>query len=1078
MADNLLFRTHPHMNANRVKLLLPWIIKGVRDWWFDHVLGPVKSNLPRIFAFNILYVVSGILGKAILFSSGQIALVWPPSAIALAALLLFGCGFWLWLVPGAIFLAFTDSQPVGFFTATSAVGNIAVPVLCTLLLQRLGKFETSLSRLKDVILYVFVACLAGGAVTGLFNVLGSRLWEGGSFANIIFAVLSHWVPNSIACLIIAPFVLSWCSPDSERLTPSQLLECFICSVGLFIATFISFNSWYSPGLENFPLAYLPYPFLLWGALRFGPRGASAGTLLVSIMAINELLEGRGPFYTGAEKQSLMLIGSYITTLATSNLLLAGAATERKHAQRTISQGEERYRGIVTDQSQLVCRFQVDGKLTFVNEAYCQFYGKTREQLLGTPFLPFIEAEQRQITLNYFESLPPEDPVISYDIKMLSVDGDSIWQRCTLRRLLDENKATLEFQAVMQDISDRKQIEERLRKSEEVFQIVANNISDLIAVTDEEGKRSFNSRSYQPLLGEPESLVGSYAFDQIHPEDRERMKQVFRETLRTGVGRRVQFRFLMNNGTVRYLESQGFYVSGEHGRPGQVITISRDITERRQLETEIRHAKEVAETAIRTRAKLVGSLSGELRTQLDLIVGVAETMLKEAVLEQHADQARTILDTARRLLTNVEDLTTESTAEGASGELTRTAFQLPPILNELQNSHKALTTEKQIRFLVESQSSLPELFADQLKFKSVLQTLVGAAFQFAGQGGRVVLQAGLPRDVQPSETRRHLRISLVATQDEAPENAPAVFTPDAPEVIAAPTRKLVDLHHGRVRSETAPDGKRRAFHLEMPVDLRQAPASADEDVLKPLVVMIGPRPDENLRRFLLEAGYDVKPLSEDVDVPVHVKSLSPYAVAVAPDCAWHKRSVIVQQLGQHSNSSRMPVVIVTRDDNSNLEFQLALPDENLDGVPRRRFCDAVLQRDGLGEQEVKRVMVVDDEPLMVQLLTRISQHRGFQVLQAHDGDQAIRHAFKHPVDLVILDLKMAGTSGFEVVTKLKEHRKTQEVPILVHTGINLSDEDKKRLTYDSVLVSSKFNRECLFEQFDRILRGERACTALS
>jgi DNA-binding response OmpR family regulator len=80
--------------------------------------------------------------------------------------------------------------------------------------------------------------------------------------------------------------------------------------------------------------------------------------------------------------------------------------------------------------------------------------------------------------------------------------------------------------------------------------------------------------------------------------------------------------------------------------------------------------------------------------------------------------------------------------------------------------------------------------------------------------------------------------------------------------------------------------------------------------------------------------------------------------------------------------------------------------------------------------------------MVQLLTRISQHRGFQVLQAHDGDHAIRQALKHPVDLVILDLKMPGTSGFEVVTKLKEHRKTQDVPILIHTGINLSDDDKK------------------------------------
>jgi PAS domain S-box-containing protein len=1063
------------MNGNRVKSLWPWIIKGLRDWWFDQVLAPVKSNLPRILAFNILYVVAGILGKAILFSSGQVALVWPPSAIALAALLLFGCGFWLWLLPGVIFLAVMDSEPAGFFTTTSAIGNIAVPMLCALVLERVGKFQTSLARLKDVVLYVFAGCLAAGALIGLFNAFGSRLWDAGSFSRILIAVVSYWIPNAIAGLIIGPFILSWCSPASERLSASQLLECFICSVGLFVATIISFNSWYSPGLENLPLAYLPYPFLLWGALRFGSRGATAGTLLVSAMAINELLDGRGPFFTGSEKQSLMLIGSYITTLATSNLLLAGAATERKQAQRTITHGEERYRGVVDDQTQLICRFMVDGKLTFVNEAYCQFYGKSREELLGTPFLPFIDEEQRQITLNYFESLPPEDPVISYDIKMLSADGDSVWQRCTLRRLLDENNTTLEFQAVMQDVSDRKQIEDKLRRSEEFFRILADNVSDLVALTDEEGKRTFNSRSYQPLLGDPESLVGTYAFDQIHPEDRERMKQLFRETLRTGVGRRVQFRLLLNNGTVRYLESQAHYVAGGHGRAGQVITISRDITERRQLETEIRHAKEAAETAIRTRAKLVGTLSGELRAQIESIEGIASTMLKDAVVQQHADPAQKIADIAKRLLGNFEELTSESGLEAASGEMVRSAFPLAPVLNELQNSHKRLATDNGIKFTVEAQSPLPELFADLVKFKSILQSLVGAAFQFATQGGRVLLQAGLPREGQPSETRRHVRISLIASQAEAADNPAGVLTPDAPEVIGAATRKLVDLHHGRVRSETAPDGKRRAFHLEIPVDVRQERSAGDEDVLKPLVIMVGPRPDEALKRFLLDAGYEVKPLSEDVDVPTHVKSLSPYAVAVAPNCAWHKRSVIVQQLSHHSSTSRMPVVVVSRDDGGNLEFQLALPDENLDGVPRRRFCDAILQRDGEGQQEVKRVMVVDDEPLMVQLLTRISQHRGFQVLQAHDGDRAIRHAFKHSVDLVILDLKMPGTSGFEVVSKLKEHQKTQDVPILVHTGINLSDEDKKRLDFNSVLVSSKFNRETLFEQFDRILRGQPACT---
>src|SRR5687767_3473285 len=216
------------MNANPLKSLWPRIANVVSAWWANHVVAHLKTNLPRIVAFNLLYVVAGILGKAILFSSGQIALVWPPAAIALAALLLFGCGFWIWLVPGAVFLACTASQPAGFFTVASAIGNIAVPMLCAIGLQRLGKFQTSFDRVTDVVWFVLGACFLGGAVTGLCNVFGSGVWDGGSIAEIVLRVVSFWVPNAIASLIIAPFILSWCSPASERLNPAQLLECFIC----------------------------------------------------------------------------------------------------------------------------------------------------------------------------------------------------------------------------------------------------------------------------------------------------------------------------------------------------------------------------------------------------------------------------------------------------------------------------------------------------------------------------------------------------------------------------------------------------------------------------------------------------------------------------------------------------------------------------------------------------------------------------------------------------------------------------------------------------------------------------------
>ena len=108
-------------------------------------------------------------------------------------------------------------------------------------------------------------------------------------------------------------------------------------------TLVSFDSWFVYGIQSYPLAYLPFPFLFWGALRFGQRGATTGTLLVSALAIYSLLHRRGPFVADREVNSLMLIGSYIGTLAITNLLLAAASAARRKAERARAQSESQAR---------------------------------------------------------------------------------------------------------------------------------------------------------------------------------------------------------------------------------------------------------------------------------------------------------------------------------------------------------------------------------------------------------------------------------------------------------------------------------------------------------------------------------------------------------------------------------------------------------------------------------------------------------------------------------------------------------------------------------------------------------------
>ena len=100
----------------------------------------------------------------------------------------------------------------------------------------------------------------------------------------------------------------------------------LCAAGLVGGTLISFDTWFVYGIQQYPLAYLPYPFLVWGALRFGPRGAATGTLLVAALAIYSLLQKRGPFVTGNEADSLRLVGGYIGIAGR----VQSAARRRRH----------------------------------------------------------------------------------------------------------------------------------------------------------------------------------------------------------------------------------------------------------------------------------------------------------------------------------------------------------------------------------------------------------------------------------------------------------------------------------------------------------------------------------------------------------------------------------------------------------------------------------------------------------------------------------------------------------------------------------------------------------------------------
>jgi diguanylate cyclase (GGDEF)-like protein/PAS domain S-box-containing protein len=134
-----------------------------------------------------------------------------------------------------------------------------------------------------------------------------------------------------------------------------------------------------------------------------------------------------------------------------------------------------------------------------------------------------------------------------------------------------------------DVTEHRRAEEMLRESEERFRLIAENVGDLVAMVDTDGRRIYNSPSYRTVFRSDEIQPGSDSFREIHPGDRDRIKAIFRETVRTGVGRRTEFRFLLNDGGIRYIESEGRVIRDATGSVSKVVLVSRDISERKRAE---------------------------------------------------------------------------------------------------------------------------------------------------------------------------------------------------------------------------------------------------------------------------------------------------------------------------------------------------------------------------------------------------------------------------------------------------------------------------------------------------------------
>ena len=164
-------------------------------------------------------------------------------------------------------------------------------------------------------------------------------------------------------------------------------------------------------------------------------------------------------------------------------------TDRKRTEKTLLASEARYRMVVEDQTELICRFTPNCILTFVNDAYCRYFGKKREELLGHNFMPLIPEEDRNEVQNQIAKLNHENPTVTTEHHVIAQDGSIRWQQWTNRAIFDEQGNIVEYQAVGRDVTSRKKAAlalEHLRKFERLITDISRQFINLSSAQIDEG----------------------------------------------------------------------------------------------------------------------------------------------------------------------------------------------------------------------------------------------------------------------------------------------------------------------------------------------------------------------------------------------------------------------------------------------------------------------------------------------------------------------------------------------------------------------------------------------------------------
>ncbi|RJR31297.1 PAS domain S-box protein [Candidatus Parcubacteria bacterium] len=295
-------------------------------------------------------------------------------------------------------------------------------------------------------------------------------------------------------------------------------------------------------------------------------------------------------------------------------------TEQKRADEEIKNSEKKHREIVQDQTELICRFKTEGTLTFVNNAYCNFFKKRRSDLIGNKSDFHIIGRQRQTFKSCFSGLSKDNPVARNEQQFIDNDGKRYWLQWTDRLLYDETRnKIIGFQSVGRDVTKEKLIEIVLKDSEEKFRLAVNNYPAIFVIYGKDRRVRFINENGLKILKRSKKQILGHTDEEVLPaEISSIIVPSLKKCIMTGQIQHEEFRVNYNDKKLIFVVNYIPVLNSDKSLK-QILGITFDITERKKTEEEMENLI----TQIKLQNDGIEDLAGRLKKEKDTLSVIME-----------------------------------------------------------------------------------------------------------------------------------------------------------------------------------------------------------------------------------------------------------------------------------------------------------------------------------------------------------------------------------------------------------------------------------------------------------------------